>query len=38
MLYLIDPKDLILQVCPTKCATDCSTYCHIKPLYGPPTV
>ena len=30
MTYLIDPSDLTLSVCKTKC----STFCHIKPLYG----
>jgi hypothetical protein len=30
MIYLIDPLDTKLGFCTTKC----SSFCHIKPLYG----
>lgn len=30
MIYLIDPTDVTLSACAPKC----STFCHIKPLYG----
>ena len=33
MIYLIDPKETTLPVCPLK---GCQKFCGIKPLYGIP--
>ena len=35
MIYLIDPKDVVLSACPVRCTDKCSPKFY--PLYGVPT-
>lgn len=37
MIYLIDPTESTVDVCPVKCFIKCTGVCGIKPLYGVPT-